>query len=229
MGFDVAEKIEATESLTEVGVYDILGDSLFFETGFDEIKLAEPITFEGDENLYLYKYTVKNLQNGWQYICAVSAFDTGDETNKLESLESAPLSNSNRVFMGTPPNENPKENLPFAYPNPYYLEAAWEGFSTRQTTKKLIFANLPGKCIISIFNMAGDIVAQFDHDENYSGNDIDWFTEFSDDESTVFSGGEHAWDLISSEGQALARGLYIFSVKDLNSNKIYKGKFTLIK
>ena len=77
--------------------------------------------------------------------------------------------------------------------------------------------------------MAGDIVAQFDHDGNYSGNDIDWFTEFSDDESTVFSGGEHAWDLISSEGQALARGLYIFSVKDLNSNKTYKGKFTLIK
>ncbi|MDE0770610.1 MAG: hypothetical protein OSB25_00210 [Salibacteraceae bacterium] len=229
LGFDVAEKIEAAESLTEVGVYDILGDSLFFETGFDEIKLAEPITFEGDENLYLYKYTVKNLQNGWQYICAVSAFDTGDETNKLESLESAPLSNSNRVFMGTPPNKNPKENLPFAYPNPYYLEAAWEGFSTRQTTKKLIFANLPEKCVISIFNMAGDIVAQFDHDGNYSGNDIDWFTEFSDDESTVFSGGEHAWDLISSEGQALARGLYIFSVKDLNSNKIYKGKFTLIK
>ncbi|MCH9823504.1 MAG: hypothetical protein K0U33_09200 [Bacteroidetes bacterium] len=229
LGFDVAEKIEAAESLTEVGVYDLIGDSLFFETGFNDIKLAEPITFEGDNNLYLYKYTVKNLQNGWQYISAVTAFDTGDENNKLESLESSPLPNSSRVFMGTPPNENSKEDGPYAYPNPYYLEAAWEGFSTRQTTKKLIFANLPEKCVISIFNMAGDVVDQFDHDSDYSGNDIGWFSEFSDDESTVFSGGEHAWDLISAEGQAVARGLYLFSVKDLNTNKVYKGKFTLIK
>ncbi len=229
LGFDVEQNVEPAKALTEVGIFDLKGDSLFFETGFDEIKLAEPITFEGDENLYLYKYSINNLQNGWQYICAVTAFDSGDENANLESLESSPLASGQRVFMGTPPNENTKEDGPFAYPNPYYLEAAWEGFTTRQTTKKLIFANLPEKCTVSIFNMAGDLVDQFEHNQNYSGEDIEWFSQFSDEENTVFSGGEHGWDLISSEGQAVARGLYLFSVKDLNTNKIYKGKFTLIK
>ncbi len=229
LGFDVEERIDPAAALTEVGFFDLAGDSLFYETGFDAIKLAEPTTFEGDNNLYVYKYTIKNLQNGWQYLCAVTAFDTGDEENNLESLESSPLSSSTRAFMGTPPNQDPEENQPYAYPNPYYLEAAWEGFSTRQTVKKLIFANLPEKCMISIFNVAGDLVDQFEHDSDYSGSDIDWFSEFSDEENTVFSGGEHAWDLISSEGQAVARGLYLFTVKDQNTNKVYKGKFTLIK
>lgn len=229
LGFDVEKTVNPAAAVAEVGNFDLLGDSLFFETGFDAIKMAEPVTFEGDNNLYVYKYTIENLQNGWQYICAVTAYDTGDEENKLESLESSPLASSSRVFMGTPPNENPKEEGPYAYPNPYYLEAAWEGVSTRQTVKKLIFANLPEKCVVSIFNIAGDLVDQFDHGAGYTGDDIDWYAEFSDTESTVFSGGEHAWDLISSEGQAVARGLYLFSVRDLNTNKIYKGKFTLIK
>ena len=131
--------------------------------------------------------------------------------------------------MGTPPNSDPENNGPFAYPNPYYLNASWEGFSQRQTTKKLIFANLPKKCVIRVFNPAGDLITQIDHDSEYSGDDIQWFKEFSDPEQTVFSGGEHAWDLISSQGQNVARGLYIFTVEDLENNKLYKGKFTIIK
>ncbi|UTW64375.1 hypothetical protein KFE98_09615 [bacterium SCSIO 12741] len=229
LGFDVEKTINPIESMKEIAVYDLIGDKLFYETGFDDIKLAEPKTFEGDTNQYFYKYTITGLLNGWQYIASVSAFDRGDEEAKLESLESSPLANSKRVFMGTPPNKDLEENGPFVYPNPYYLEAGWEGFSQRQTTKKLMFANLPERCVIRIFNMAGDLIDEIDHDQNYDGSDTEWFTQFSDVETTEFSGGEHGWDLISSEGQNIARGLYLFSVKDLETNKVYKGKFTIIK
>lgn len=229
LGADVQEQVDLEKDLQQVAVYDKIGDSLFYESGFSDVQLAEPLTFEGDTNNYLYRYTIKGLNNGWQYQAAVTAFDTGDEENKLESLESSPSAGGMRVFMGTPPNEDPETNSPYAYPNPYYLGAAWEGYSQRQTTDKLIFANLPKRCLIRIFNPAGDLIAQFDHNQDYSGNDIDWYDEFGDVENSQFSGGEHAWDLISTEGQAVARGLYVFTVEDLDNNKIYKSKFTIIK
>ena len=161
-------------------------------------------------------------------MATLTAFDTGDKEANLSSLESSRNTNSTRAFMGTAPNEDLKENGPFAYPNPYYLDAAWEGISQRQTSKRIQFANLPETCTISIFSVAGDLIASLDHNSDYSG-DIGWYEQFSDKEKTTFSGGEHSWDLISSEGQIIARGLYVFTVKDLKNNKLYKGQFTVIK
>jgi hypothetical protein len=43
------------------------------------------------------------------------------------------------------------------------------------------------------------------------------------------SGGEHAWDLVSGSDQAIATGLYLFTVKDLANGEIKKGKFLIIK
>ena len=49
-----------------------------------------------------------------------------------------------------------------------------------------------------------------------------------------FSGGEHAWDLITRDDQAIASGLYLFTVKNLDNEslsygKIKEGKFLIIK
>ena len=43
------------------------------------------------------------------------------------------------------------------------------------------------------------------------------------------SGGEEPWDLISEFDQAIATGLYLFSVKDLTTDKVKVGKFLVIK
>lgn len=228
LGYDTEAKISIDSAWLKVASFDIKGDNFSYETGLDSIRLEEPATFEGDTNTYNYKYTVKNLVNGWQYVASLTAFDTGDEAANLESLESSRSSNSVRAFMGTPPNNDPKENKPYVYPNPYYVGAAWEGVSQRQTSKRIQFANLPERCVINVFNPAGDLIATFDHDQNYSG-DIGWYDQFSDSETTKFSGGEHSWDLISTEGQSIARGLYWFTVKDLSNDKLYKGQFTIIK
>jgi hypothetical protein len=229
LGFDTRESIDLIKDLKAVAVWDKIGDSLFYETGFSEIQLPEPITFEGDNLLYKYNYRLTGLINGWQYAVALTTFDTGDKETELESLESSPLASVYRVFMGTPPNDNLKENGPYAYPNPYYLEAAWEGSSGRQTTRRLAFGNLPARCVINIYTLAGDLVRTLEHNEDYNGDDIAWFETYSDTETTVFSGGEHHWDLISNDGQTAARGVYLFSVKDLDTQKLFKGKFTLIR
>lgn len=230
LGFDVQENISLSNSLKEVALWDKVGDSVFYETGFNRIKLAEPIYFDGDTTPYFYKYTIENLANGWQYAISLTSFDTGDEQNNLESLESSPVASVQRVFSGTPSNEDMESNEPFAYPNPYYLNAAWEGTSQRQTTKKMVFANLPANCVIRIYTTGNDLVKSIDHNSGeYTGEDIEWFNTFSDPEKTVFSGGEHAWDLLSEDGQTLARGVYFFSVKDKKNGKLYKGKFTIIR
>ena len=43
------------------------------------------------------------------------------------------------------------------------------------------------------------------------------------------SGGEHAWDLLSDHQQAIATGLYLYTVEDKSTGNIKIGKFLIIK
>lgn len=249
LGFDVIGQTEIQNALKLAAEYDVPGNRLFFDRGFEGVRLEEAVRFEDDTLVYNYKYSFKNVLPGWQYAVAVTAFDRGDADNNLEPLESSPLVNLFRVFpgrteqhyfeekIGTRINnffdkdyrEKQKDLAPYVYPNPYYLSAAWEGQSTRQETKKIIFANLPKRCLVSIFNSAGDLIDEFNHNEEYSGDDIMWFSSYSDPERTVFSGGEHAWDILSADQQLISRGVYLFSVQDLDTGVTKKGKFAIIK
>lgn len=229
VGFDVQDNNDILNALKRVSEYDATGNKLFFNTGFGAVRLESDKIFEGDSVVYKYKYVIPNVLNGWQYAVAVTSFDTGDDDNQLESLESSVLANTFRVFPGKPANTDMKANAPFVYPNPYYAGASWEGASTYQEDKKLTFANLPKRCIVRIFTTAGDLVDEFEHDENYNGSDIRWYNTYSDTENTVFSGGEHSWDLLSANSQIIARGVYTFSVEDLDTGKSQRGKFVIIK
>jgi hypothetical protein len=95
----------------------------------------------------------------------------------------------------------------------------------------MVFANLPERCIIRIFTVAGDFIDEIQHDQNYNGDDIRWFKTFGaeDPDENRFSGGEHAWDLLSIESQIISRGLYMFSVEDLDTGEESIGKFVIIK
>ena len=115
------------------------------------------------------------------------------------------------------------------YPNPYYARAEWEGRSANQEDKILMNANLPARAEIRIYSVAGDLIDVFEHNDNYTGEDSRWFSTYSDPEETVFSGGEHAWDLLSRDNQILSRGLYLFVVTDKDSGDKFQGKFVIIK
>lgn len=229
LGFDVKDVVDIAESLKRAAEFDQDGNTLFYNTGFDEVRLSTPVTFDGDTTKYHYRFSFDNVQDGWQHAVAVTSFDMGDEVNNLASLESSPLASMERIFPGTPGNNGFENGDPFVYPNPYYAGASWEGSSTLEEDRKVMFANLPDECEVRIYTVAGDLVDEFVHNKDYSGGDIRWFDTYSDTTNTKFSGGEHAWDLLSRDNQIIARGIYLFSIKDLSSGKIFKGKFVVIK
>ncbi len=228
-GYDLSSDINAQEALDPVAEFDKKGNEVFFNTGFNPIKLEEPKTFPNDTIQYDYRYTIDNIQSGWQHVVTVTAFDRGDEENDLRSLESSKVANAKHVFPGTRPTENMEEDEPFVYPNPYYASAQWRGQSSFEEDRKIIFANLPKRCIVRIYNPAGDKIDEFKHAQDYEGKDIKWYKSFSKPDKTEFSGGEHAWDLLSSANQIIARGIYLFSVEDLETGESYQSKFVVIK
>ncbi|PJA97491.1 MAG: hypothetical protein CO129_01035 [Ignavibacteriales bacterium CG_4_9_14_3_um_filter_34_10] len=225
-GFDLTSTQDFTKSLLLLAEFDSLGNDIGFNSGFDAISLDEPIKFAGDETNYGYKYEINNLLNGWQYIFSVTAFDEGDAENKISSLESSALVGANKVLPGTPATSD--KNIEIGvYPNPYYGNAYWDGNSER--LRKIYFYNLPAECEITIYTLSGDIVKKIRHNKESNGSDVRWFETYSKDETQKMSGGEHAWDLVSDNDQAIATGLYLFSVKDISNNNIKVGKFLVIK
>lgn len=228
-GSDLTLNQDLLSQLKIVGEFDSAHNNIYNNTGFNFIKLNEPFYFDGDTTPYLYKFDFPNQLNGFQYVYSVTAFDKGDVVQNLESLESSILGNSQRIIVGTPANNNPDAEIG-VYPNPYYGSALWDGEGNKkELLRKIYFFNLPSKCEISIWTISGDLVDRFEHDAStYNGSDIEWFTTYSDG-TQKFAGGEHAWDLITQNEQAIATGLYVFTVKDLNSGEIKKGKFVIVK
>ncbi len=89
-------------------------------------------------------------------------------------------------------------------PDPYIVSNIYE---TNQFGKKLMFNHLPSECKISIFNVAGDHIANIEHNNNK---------------------GYEFWDMRSYNDQYIAYGLYVYVVSIPNGQKKI-GKFLVIK
>lgn len=225
-GADLDPSRVLSSAFVLIGEYDRTDNELFYNTGFGAVRLAEPFQLPGDPVAYRYRLDVPHQLNGWQYVYTVTAFDSGDPVNNVESLESSRLQNARRVIPGTT-HEMAANGEPFAYPNPYYASALWDGSGER--ARKLYFANLPARAEIRIYTMTGDLVKTLRHEgDSYDGGDLEWFARFADGTQT-FAGGEHAWDLITDSDQATATGMYLFTVENLDTGSIQRGKFVIIK
>jgi len=208
-----------------IAQFDRTGNRTGFNNGFDEVRLPEPVTFADDTTQYWYRFDTGKLLAGWQYLFNITAFDEGDPDAGLESFESSRTANTARIFPGTPPADT--EDLKVGvYPNPYRVNAAWDGGTNR--TRKLNFYNLPSRAQIRIYTLAGEIVATLDHEADTYTGDIRWYDNFSAD-NRFQPGGEHSWDVLSENNLNLAGGLYLFTVKNLDSGRIQRGKFVIIK
>ena len=217
------------KELNLIAQFDKEENEIGFNNGFDAIRLDDPITFEGDSTVYTYLFELDNVLNGWQYEIVVTAFDRGNRELNIPSLESSFVANSFRAWAGTPVNESPTAQEIGVYPNPYIINAAWDG-STPQT-RKLYFYNLPARCEITVYTVSGDVVAVIDHDAaSYRGEDIQWFANFGGAASKrITPGGEHAWDILTNSKQTITQGLYLYTVKDLSSGVSYSGRFAVLK
>ncbi|MDP1993959.1 MAG: hypothetical protein Q8K40_01800, partial [Ignavibacteria bacterium] len=163
---------------------------------------------------------------GWQYLFSVTSLDKGDPENNLGPLESSLLANLKRILPGTPATDNEDVEIG-VYPNPYYGSALWDGSSER--LRKIYFYNLPAECEITIYTLAGDVVKRIEHDQTSNGSELRWFEQYATDGKQQFAGGEHAWDLITGNDQAIATGLYLFTVKNNKNGFIKTGKFLVVK
>jgi hypothetical protein len=224
-GFDLTNNQNILASLVVLAQYDSAG-STGFNTGFKSVELATPMIFPNDTTKYYYKYVVPNLLDGWQYLFSVTAFDKGDPSNNLGPLESSHLANMKSILPGTLPTDDSNTKLG-VYPNPYYGNAIWDGNSER--LRKIYFYNLPSDCEITIYTLAGDVVKRLQHNSASNGQDIRWFDQYAAGSNQQFTGGEHAWDLITDNDQAIATGLYLFTVKNNKNGNIKTGKFLIIK
>jgi len=232
LGFDVKDVVDVLKELKLIAQYDKPGNGIGYDNGFSAIRLPEPKYFPGDPTPYVYLYEIKGVTNGWQHAIALTAFDEGDPDRNLESLESSKDATLRRVFAGAPPNRGFAFGDPYVYPNPYYERAAWEGPSQAHEDKRIMFANLPPHCEVSIYTVAGDLVYRFEHHENdpaAQARDSRWFETYSNPKQLTMSGGEHGWNLLSRTGQIIARGLYVFAVKDLDTGETRTGKFVIIR
>ena len=225
-GIDLTASQDFLSNLVLLGDFDRPDDNIGYNTGFNNIRLPKPVQFLPDTTRYYYKFSVPQLLNGWQYGFAVTAYDSGDVATGLISLESSKIQTLNRVIIGTQPVQN--GSVPVGvYPNPYYTHAYWDGSQERD--RKLYFFNLPAHSEIRIYTLAGDVIDVLQHDAaTYNASDIRWFQKYSDG-SQQMAGGEHAWDLITRKDQAVASGLYLFTVKDKDNGNIQRGKFLIIK
>ena len=207
----------------EIADFDLI-DSIGLDAGMP-MKLNPPKQFPGDPSYYVYKYNVPYLLNGWQYLFGVEAYDKGDPASGTPSQTS--IRATDKVFPGPPAATGDSLTIG-VFPNPYYTRATWDGVGERE--RKIYFYNLPPRCEIRIYTIAGDIVATLQHDAaTYNGSDIQWFQHYDSDNSQRMPGGLHAWNLITDADQAIATGLYLFTVKNLSSGEIKRGKFLIIK
>lgn len=230
-----ARKVQNDDQVAEYSLlaeFDLPGNNISFDVGFNSVRIVnemgEPDDTLIDGRYYHYKYTNYGVKNGWLNYYAVTAFDRGDPATNLTSLESAKFASRKVVYPGTVAEDwTDKTGV---YPNPYRGSAIWDGYGTRD--KLIWFQYLPPKAEIRIYTLAMDEVKRIIHDaDNYFGEDVQ---NINSRMNPKFSGGEHAWDLITSHKQEAATGLYLYTVRNIDKNspnygKIKEGKFVIMK
>jgi hypothetical protein len=96
-------------------------------------------------------------------------------------------------------------------PNPYL---SLSGYETSQIDNRVKIVNLPSQCVISIFNLSGSLIRQFNFDQTASkpysfiGNGEVNYTDRGTNFQTFID-----WDLKNSNGLPIASGVYIVHIK----------------
>ncbi len=166
-----------------------------------------------------YTYSDVGLLNNFEYYYAVTAYSKPDSAINFPSQESSVTGNARIVIPGTPPPETVGQVA--VVPNPYRGDIAYHQFNPRwekpdgtrkfwmEQDRRIQFINLPLQCEIRIYTLSGDLVSTILHNNPDKG--------FED------------WNLTSSIGQAIASGIYLYTVEDTRTGNVQVGKFVIIK
>ena len=149
-----------------------------------------------------------NLLDGFPYWYSVVSFSAPDLEAGLPEFQSGFNENAKLVYPGPGPVSDGSRTVG-VYPNPYRAASMFDNQNRGELGRKLWFTNLPARCTIKIFTVSGDLVRTLEHD-----NPVE---------------GQKSWDLLSGEDRAIASGLYIYAVEDLDTGGIQRGKLVIIK
>ena len=195
-------------------------DGLGYDTGFESVR---DTTYFGD-TLYTYHIQISDLKDGFRYWASVGAYDKGVPEQGVESMQSGVLATKVLTVPGPSAEEDGAVSV---FPNPYRGEAVWDGARDRE--KYVWFVNLPKRATIRIYTLAGDLVRTLEFDaDTYTAVDVQGL-KTKGERTVAMPGGMCAWDLISERDQAVATGLYIFSVENRESGKTQLGKLMIIR
>jgi len=165
-----------------------------------------------------YEYTDVGLLNNVEYYYTVTAFSKPDTVGNFPSNESSKSQSAVIAIPGTEIQETVGKVA--VVPNPYLgsidyssYNPPWEkpppGRVWLEQDRRIQFINLPARSVIKIYTSAGDLVETIEHDDPNIG--------FED------------WNMTSYVVQAIASGIYLFTVEDKNTGKVQVGKFVVIK
>lgn len=186
---------------TLLAEYDITGNDLGYNTGLK------------------YEYHDTGLLNNVEYYYTLTAYSKPDPVSQFPSQETSLKANSITVIPGTAAPETVGEVA--VVPNPYRGDVAYDNYNPpwekpggsrdrwMEQDRRIQFINLPNRCEIKIYTLAGDLLDEIRHDDPNKG--------FED------------WNLTSGIGQAISSGIYLFTVQDLNNGNVQTGKFIIIK
>jgi hypothetical protein len=165
-----------------------------------------------------------------EYYVALTAYDRGIPSHELNALETGRDSDANMqiFFPGTLARKG-IENV-YVIPNPYLGRSKFDGRRENDEkgdkSRRLWFVNLPERCAIKIYTLAGDLVKEIQHDGAYES---DILNVSKDASKGIAASGMHAWDLLSRHHQIIAPGVYLFSVENKADGARKVGKFVIIK
>lgn len=223
--------------------FDKPDNGIAADNGFASVRITDEqgaptrLYFDGDTVGYTYKYEFANLLNGWLYSVAITAFSDGDKFSGLPSLESSILATEINAIPGVRPAQLDTVADVGIYPNPYYVSAHWDtrvglDGNKPERGRKIYFYHLPERATIRIYSMSGDLIRTLEHDAaTNNGEDIGWYQQMgtTGDTHPIFSGGEHSWDLLTDNDQAIASGMYIVHVQDKQTGTQKTGHLLVVK
>jgi hypothetical protein len=198
-----------------------LVNGIGYDTGFESIRDSTVI---GD-TLYTYRVDIDNVKDGFKYWVALTSYDRGMPGEGVESMESGVRATQVLTIPGPRPVDDGLEAS--VVPNPYRGEAIWDG--TRDREKYVWFINLPERATIRVYSLAGDLVKTINFNgSSYTAADVQGLRTAAE-RNVAIPGGICAWDLITDEDQAVATGLYIYSIENRDTGSNQLGKFMVIR
>jgi hypothetical protein len=172
----------------------------------------------GSNTGLVHEYKDEGLLNNIEYYYAVTSFTIPDEVVDFPELESGLTASSKTAVPGTPAPETVGKVAvvpnPYRGDVPYYsYNPPWEkppaGRRWLEQDRRIQFINLPDNCEIKIYTLSGDLIYSILHSD--------------------VSRGYEDWNLTSSVGQAIASGIYIYTVEDKKNGNVQVDKFVIIK